>query len=83
MILEKIKTETKIHITAKNISTCVDNVLYQLSKTTFNLVTIIDSDKESAEVYVYDEENLYSTIIIEKGTFDTNEDKITNKNFNN
>ena len=63
MLLDKILNDYEIHVKGK-ISVLLDDILFKLSKTDFNVVSILESEKNKAEVYVYENENLISTIYI-------------------
>lgn len=63
MLLDKILNDYEIHVKGK-ISVLLDDILFKLSKTEFNVVSILESEKNKAEVYVYENENLISTIYI-------------------
>lgn len=63
MLLNKILNDYEIHVKGK-ISVILDDILFKLSKTEFNVVSILESEKNKAEIYVYENENLISTIYI-------------------
>ena len=61
MLLDKILNDYEIHVKGK-ISVLLDDILFKLSKTEFNIVSILESEKNKAAIYVYENENLISTI---------------------